>query len=487
MERNIHKFMQVSASEMRLKVPLLLAALVAVVVVVMGIVFYARGATVMKSLLRERLRSTAAVAAMQFNGDSLRGIQSMEDMNSPVFIETVERLKEIRSRIPDIEYAYIMRRTEDPMTLMFVADADSLSAKEETDENSNGIIDPDEELSFPGELYDVSEIPIMQNEAFEVPSVDTDITYDQWGALISGYAPITNSAGEVVAIIGLDMTAGNYLHLSRSAFSSVSVLLFFMMAVLLAVCIVLFTWRHRMETLRQLDQERGALVGLALHQLGTPLSIFRWWVEILEEKYGEQICEETDACLQLEEGIKRLENVFNELKDAHDISQGKLEYTRTDASLRHIVEAEVENANERLQHRKQIIHIDIPEDVIMKLDSKLISGVISELLENAITYSTEGAKTVVSVRENGNSVVVSVQDSGCGIPKNDMSHIFKKFIRGEGAHKFKAVGNGLGLFMAKGIVEEAGGKIWVESKEGKGTTVSFSLPLSKKKNFLFFS
>ncbi|PIR49523.1 hypothetical protein COU79_04390 [Candidatus Peregrinibacteria bacterium CG10_big_fil_rev_8_21_14_0_10_54_7] len=393
----------------------------------------------------------------------------------------MERLGQIRREIPNIKYAYIMRRTEDPYTLKFVVDADSFVPEEEWDENGNGIIDPEEEPSYPGDPYDVSEVAAMQNEAFVQATVDEEVTYDQWGALISGYAPIRNSAGETVAILGLDMTAEDYVKIAKSAFSSILFLLFAVMTVLFGVSVVILTWKHRINTLREVDRERGALVGLALHQLGTPLAIFRWWMEIVKEKYGDLICKETDACKQLEEGIAQLQHVYNDLQQAHTVRNRRLSYSMERASLGSIITREAEVFSKKLEQKKQVVELEIPKDVIMQLDSKLIGAVVNELLENASAFSPPETTITISAQRRKHDAVVSVQDHGCGISEEDLPHLFKEFARGSEAYKFKPMGNGIGLFIAKNILEEAGGKIWVESKKGEGTTVSFSLPLSRKK------
>lgn len=470
----------------QLKAPFLIASIVALTVFAVGAFHFLHAVHVMEEEVKLRLRHTAAAAAMQFNGDQIERIHGLRDMQTPIFMEIVDRLNQIRSDIPDIKYAYIMRKTEDPLMLEFVADADALVPEEEWDENENGVIDPKEELSYPGESYDVSDIPIMQNQAFSEPSVDEEVNYDQWGALISGYAPIYNSNGVVVAILGLDMTAEDYVRISKSAFSLLSYLLLMIISVLLAAFIVLLTWKHRIDTLREVSRERSALVGLALHQLGTPLAIFRWWTEILEDKYGDSVCGETDACMQIEEGISRLQTVYDDLQEAHTISRGKLAYSPVLASLRDIIEVEVKKVEKKLEWRKQTININLSKDIIMRLDRKLIGGVMRELIENAMEYSSKGGTITITAIRHHNDAVVSVQDHGCGISKEDMPHIFKKFVRGDKAHKYKSMGNGLGLYIAQSIIEEAGGKIWAESTQGEGTTVSFSLPLSRKKKFHFF-
>lgn len=473
--------MSLSSLEQKIRFPFVLAMLVAIGVFAVTAAYYIHAVRVMKDEIRERLRETAAAAAMQFNGDDMDAIHSQSDMGKPVYRDIVDRLNRIRDDIPNIKYAYIMRRTEDPKTLEFIVDADSFMPEEEWDENGNDIIDPEEEPSYPGDPYDVSEIVVMQNEAFMQPSVDEDVTYDQWGALISGYAPIRDSAGRAVAILGLDMAAENYMRLSKSVFSSISAILFILMAMLLGLFEIMLTWKHRIDTLREVDRQRSALVGLALHQLGTPLAIFRWWMEILREKYGDLMCKETDACAQLEEGVALLQHVYNDLQQAHTVHSRRLSYSLERASLRSIIDAQVELYSKKLSQKQQVVEVDIPKDIVMQLDSKLIGAVISELIENASAFSPPKSEITITALCRKHDAVVSVRDQGCGISAEDLPHLFKEFARGSEAYKFKPMGNGIGLYVAKNILEEAGGKIWVESTEGKGTTVSFSLPLSRKK------
>ena len=93
------------------------------------------------------------------------------------------------------------------MALEFIADADALSSPAERDFNGNGIIEANEDASYPGELYDIREVPALQGEAFLRPTVDEQVAIDQWGSTISGYAPIKNGSGNTVAIFAVDIAA----------------------------------------------------------------------------------------------------------------------------------------------------------------------------------------------------------------------------------------------------------------------------------------
>jgi len=122
----------------------------------------------------------------------------------------------------------------------------------------------------------------------------------------------------------------------------------------------------------------------------------------------------------------------------------------------------------------------VPDD-----DSKTVTGdrdrleqVLGNLLENAVKYSPDGSEIFVNVEERNDTVVTSVCDRGIGIPTDELAQVFERFHRGRHVSSTNYGGLGLGLYITKQIVERHGGSIWVESKEGSGTTFYFSLPVA---------
>ncbi|TSC59272.1 MAG: histidine kinase, HAMP region [Candidatus Peregrinibacteria bacterium Greene0416_62] len=193
-----------------------ISVLVCLLVTGLGWSFWLRGQTILRSDLRDRLQSTTSIAAELIDARDVEAIQSPKDMDTEAFQRLVTALKDIRTYAKHIHFAYIMRRTEDPMLLEFVADADALSTLDELDLNENGVVDAGEEGSHPGELYDISGMPALQGEAFVRPTVDPRFTDDQWGILLSGYAPIRNAQGEVIAVLGLCLPCGRALGIAST-------------------------------------------------------------------------------------------------------------------------------------------------------------------------------------------------------------------------------------------------------------------------------
>lgn len=428
----------------------------------------------MRGELRERLRSTAAAAALQFDGDAIDGIRNSEDTETAQFHEIVARLQNIRSEVPNIRYAYIMRQTDDPNTLAFVADADMLRTPAELDTNGNGAVDPEEEPSAFNERYDVTDIPILRLSAFALPSVDEQVTQDRWGQLISGYAPIRSSKGITVATLGLDMNAAEYARLSQSIFSPVALLLLALAAVTIGSSLVLLTSHKQVEAWRHMEAERSGLLRLAFHQLGGPLSIIKWSLELLHEDAPPAA---TQVLGNMDEGVKRLNNILHTLHEADLVHEGKVQYKPEEGSLNDIVRSVVEEFASTIQRRKQSIVLQLDVSTPMRLDTKLITGVVRELLNNAVDFSFDGGQiTVRTSRQNG-WAQLKIIDRGCGIPKQDLPRIFYEFERGSNAAAHKPDGSGLGLYIVRGIVGRAGGTIDIQSREGHGTTAIMRLPI----------
>lgn len=463
----------------RLKILAPIATIAVVIMVSMtiaGTLFFFRGRTIMEQQLKDKLQSTAAAAAMQFDGETLDLIKTGDTMeSSPALRDTVMKLHAMRDSITHVKFAYIMRKTEDPNLLEFVADGDLAHTDAELDTNNNGIVNEDEVASIPGETYDWREWPALGNDAFQHPTVDEHVATDQWGSSISGYAPIRRKNGQVAGVLGIDMAATEFAALSNSIFSPVALLLILLASVCVGAGSSLFVWRRRLESLEKLEIERSGLLRLAFHQLGGPLTIISWSLEELADEGSASI---QRSIANIQEGVKRLTEILKTLKSADTVHSGKIEYKPEFASLTSVLEQVVKEAAPKLAIRSQHVIMDLEESITMKLDPKLISGVALELLTNAIDFSTDGSAITVRSKRVGKYAEFSVIDHGCGIPKKDLHRMFEEFTRGGNATKFKADGNGLGLYIVKGIVEQAGGQVSIVSREGEGTTVTVRLPIA---------
>ena len=129
-----------------------------------------------------------------------------------------------------------------------------------------------------------------------------------------------------------------------------------------------------------------------------------------------------------------------------------------------------------LRQRKQHVTIDGAPSIHITFDRAQLCDVLTRILANASDFSSHESVIRLSVVEHARSVSVTVSDTGCGIPKADLPHITEKYIRASNAGHVQPNGNGLSLYIVRGILERAGGSLQIESEEGKGTTVTITLP-----------
>ena len=127
----------------------------------------------------------------------------------------------------------------------------------------------------------------------------------------------------------------------------------------------------------------------------------------------------------------------------------------------------------------EFVAVELIGEAVGKLDPELVQQVIKHLIENGLKYSPEGSPLTITVEQKGEKIVIGVADSGSGIDEDERSRIFDKFFRGR-RFRFETKGTGMGLAIAKGIMEAHGEKIWVESEPGQGSVFYISLAVSKE-------
>ncbi len=180
--------------------------------------------------LQEKVLAIASTGALQFDVNDIEKIWTKEDINKPEYARLIAKLNLIKRSNSDTKYAYIMRKTDDDTKMAFVADAESLYPNQKKDFNGDGVIDDADALVYPGELYDDTVLPKIQ-DAYNAPF--TNIGTDQWGTFISAHAPIRSSNGKAVAVLGIDVDIKTLDALSAKTFTPLYfVLLFFFILVL---------------------------------------------------------------------------------------------------------------------------------------------------------------------------------------------------------------------------------------------------------------
>ncbi len=229
-------------------------------------------------------------------------------------------------------------------------------------------------------------------------------------------------------------------------------------------------------------KSKDEFITVASHQLRTPLTAVNW---VFQELGREGMTPEERAEL-LATGTKaanKLGKTVNDFLDLAKSEEGKFGYVYENTDIVAFTEKVVSEASAVAQEYKIKVYFDKPASPItVPMDPTKMDIVFSNLIDNAIKYNVEGGEVVLRIKPVPGQpfVELTVADSGVGLSDEDIQKIFTKFFRAANTVKINTEGSGLGLYLAKNIVEQHGGKIWAESILGRGTTVHFTLPTDVK-------
>jgi K+-sensing histidine kinase KdpD len=227
---------------------------------------------------------------------------------------------------------------------------------------------------------------------------------------------------------------------------------------------------------RQADRLRSEVMATLSHQLRMPLSAIKGyttalmlddipWSEAKRKEFLQLVDEETDS----------MQSMIKELLDSSLIDVGQMSLELQPIRLPYM--ARDIAADFQRRYEKHRIIVDFPSDFpILEIDPRWMKQVFRNVLDNAMKYSPDGGLIVVRGEIRQNVVVMGVSDQGIGISPEDLIPLFERYFRGRSHNGFRVPGTGLGLPVARAIVEAHGGRIWAESKLGQGTTIYFSIP-----------
>lgn len=216
-------------------------------------------------------------------------------------------------------------------------------------------------------------------------------------------------------------------------------------------------------------------ISAAAHDLKTPLTTLVAQAQFLERRAETQPSAPADLAgiQRIVRESKRLSALVLELLDAARLEQGKLVGEREPVDLVQLAR-DVALHDSYQGHR---ITVSAEGPVVGSYDTRRIGQVIENLLENAVKYSSEQGEIHIGIGQRNGDALIDVSDEGIGIPPDDLPQIFERFHRASNVNDRRFAGMGLGLFICKGIVEQHGGRIWVESRVGAGSTFHIALPV----------
>jgi len=233
--------------------------------------------------------------------------------------------------------------------------------------------------------------------------------------------------------------------------------------------------KEAQRKLAEASQLKDEFLSMASHELRTPITAIKIFSE-LASRHPERITPEFLGMVLRQ--ADRLAQLINDLLDVSRLKLGRMPVEMRPLDLAALV-GEMCERRRSLSEERQISRTIIPEEITVEGDPVRLEQVFSNLLDNAVKYSPEGSPIWLRVSRKHDKALVEVEDQGMGIAAEHLPHIFERFYK-PGRHQAVYSGLGLGLYISKEIVEQHGGRIWAESKLGKGSTFFVELPLAQE-------
>ena len=236
---------------------------------------------------------------------------------------------------------------------------------------------------------------------------------------------------------------------------------------------------HDVTALRRLERVRQDFVANVSHEFKTPLTAIQGFAETLLGGAIEDPRNNRRFLEVIREHAVRLARLTDDLLKLARIEAGKLEIQFLPVNVAELLESCAETTLLKATRKQISFEIDVPINMPpVRGDASLLHDVLQNLLDNAVQYTPEGGQLRVTATASPREAIITVSDTGIGIPLADQERIFERFYRVDAARSREAGGTGLGLSIAKHIIEAHGGRLWVESEVGHGSKFSFSVPIA---------
>ncbi len=233
------------------------------------------------------------------------------------------------------------------------------------------------------------------------------------------------------------------------------------------------------ERLAEASRLKSEFISIVSHQLRSPLSNLKWTIElIMSGKLGKIEEKQTEYFKIIKENSSRMHELISDLLTVSRIESAKLPFKKQEFSMEELTKTLI-NEYKTLASATNVKVILVNDKNLPKAfsDPSRIKLVMENLLDNAIRYTKEKGKVEINLSQKNNNILFSIKDNGVGVPEKDQKYIFQKFFRSENILRHQTKGSGLGLYISREIVKRAKGKIGFDSKEGKGSTFWFAIPI----------
>lgn len=371
------------------------------------------------------------------------------------FIKTL--LTRVRNANPDVRFIYLLSQRTNG-SLVFYADSEPSTS---------------EDYSPPGQIYD--EAPEKMYRVFKERQSFADRYSDRWGTWVSGYAPVYDQFGRLVAMLGIDVPADAYM---RSALFYASIPMIVAVLLSLLVSLALYFRRRELEYLAH----QAEFLSIASHEIRSPLTGIRWALGSVLQTTPSPIS--NDVRIMLLKAHTNTINLIYRISNFLSVSalEGHVATVQKEPLKVHKIISDVmRDLSLTAEERKIVIHIDVSltETLEIQGNPEYMRQIFFNIIANAVKYTRQESTITISYLRADSAHEIRVHDEGEGISSADQERIFGGYSRAHSSQVGKQVGTGLGLFLTKQALAAQGGSIRVESKEGEGGGTAFiiSMPL----------
>jgi len=235
------------------------------------------------------------------------------------------------------------------------------------------------------------------------------------------------------------------------------------------------------QRLQEIDNVKSEFVSVAAHQLRTPLTGIKWsYTTLLDKNTGPVNKVQKEIAEKGLETIDYAISVINDLLNTARLEEGKTGFNFTVQPIGPIIEEIINQHKAIIEEKKIELAVDVPlsSSFSFNFDKERMAIVFDNILANALKYTPPGGRISLKSFRSEKTIQFKIADTGIGIPEKDLDKVFSKFFRSKNAVGFQTSGSGLGLYVAKNIVEKHGGTVELESEENRGTTFTITLPIS---------
>lgn len=407
--------------------------------------------------------SRAITAAGALPADEIRSLEGNDkDLANPTYQNLKRRLTRIRQENPGMRFIYLFGQNSRGEAFFYV--------------DSEPVNSPD--YSPPGELYPEASSRVHAAFVEDTSFIEGPLG-DSYGTWISAMAPVVDeSTGQVVAVLGIDVNAYDY-YFQIGLYAVIPLLL-------AAIPLTVLLRNRRLEAKeREVMELKTQFVSVASHELRSPLTGALWGVQSLLRSDGNLTDKQKSILTSVYNSTATSLASVNEVLDFSVFDRGKadkLQRVEVDlVAVLHDVQKVLDlSAQEAGVHLRFVG--DWPDTAATIGDPAALKRAFSNIVSNAVKYSSKDTAVEFAYQRKDKHHIVSIQDHGIGIPKNEQAKVLTGYYRATNASKRLVHGTGMGLWITRLIIEQHHGALYLDSKVNKGTTVHVSLPAGQEQS-----